>query len=302
MFSKSLAVNIVESGFSIAEVGDHNTWTFRKCDEFNNIEVNINQADVFFTTISSFEQEDGTNVFSCNICHQSSKDVDEIVLHLQTDHGEKETLPVSNSNVVVDNIQIVQNNVEEPEEPSTSNVGENIHLNTQFMKTLKESFLRNIIPTLSEKSRVALNQNQNLSDDPKKFKDIRKEIIDSLVDHCIDKFGFEKPSLAQMRDLVNNMLAPNYEFMFSQKPGSASTIQALSFGRGFGGARGVDQLATQLWMSFYKKQQSLKRARVEAESGSVTDNGAGRPAPGPRKKGRGKNFQGEPIFRSQLES
>ena len=174
-----MAVNIVDSGFGEAEVGDHNTWTFRKCDEFNNIEVNLNQA-VFVTTFSSIEQEDGTNVYSCNVCHQSSKDVDEIVLHLQTDHREEETLPVSNGNVVVDNIRIEQNNVEEPEEPSTSNVGENIHLNTQFMKTLKESFLRNIVPTLSEKSRVAFNQNQNLSDDPKKFKAVRKEITESL--------------------------------------------------------------------------------------------------------------------------
>ena len=104
-----MAVNIVDSGFGEAEVGDHNTWTFR-CDEFNSNEVNINQA-VFFTTISSIEQEDGT-VFSCNVCHQSSKDVDEIVLHLQTDHGE-EALPVSNNNVVVDNIQIEQINVDE---------------------------------------------------------------------------------------------------------------------------------------------------------------------------------------------
>ena len=189
-----MAVNIVDSGFGEAEVGDHNTWTFR-CDEFNSNEVNINQA-VFFTTISSIEQEDGTSLFSCNVCHQSSKDVDEIVLHLQTDHGEEETLPVSNGNVVVDKIQIEQNILDEPDEPSTSNVGENIHLNTQFMKTLKESFLRNIVPTLSEKSRVAFNQNQNLSDDPKKFKAVRKEITESLVDHCIDKFGFEKPSLA----------------------------------------------------------------------------------------------------------
>ena len=30
-----MAVNIVDSGFGDAEVGDHNTWTFSKCDEFN---------------------------------------------------------------------------------------------------------------------------------------------------------------------------------------------------------------------------------------------------------------------------
>ena len=282
----------MEDGFGDADVGDHNTYTFKKFEEFNNNNNNNNDnndEDVIqdvnvLTSISTIQQDDGTMVFSCDICHQHSKDFEEILLHLQT-HGE-ETPPVHND----DNIQIEQNNADEA---SSSNVGGNIHLNTRFMESLKESFVQNVIPTLSEKSREAFTQNQNLSDNPKKFKAIRKEITDSLVDHCINKFGFEKPSLAQMRDLVNNMLAPNYEFMFSQKPGSASTIQALNFGRGFGGARGVDQLASQLWMSFYKKQQSLKRARVEAEAGSATDNGDGQPAPGPKKKGRGKNYQGE---------
>ena len=277
----------MEDGFSDADVGAHNTYTFRKLEGFNNnnevIDKDVNVV-VLPPSISTIEQDDGTIVFSCNICREQSKVVDEIFLHLQTNHGE-ETPPVLND----DNIQIEQNNADNP---SSSNVGGNIHLNTRFMESLKESFVQNVIPTLSEKSREAFTQNQNLSDNPKKFKSIRKEITDSLVDHCIEKFGFEKPSLAQMRDLVDNMLAPNYEFMFSQKPGSASTIQALNFGRGFGGARGVDQLASQLWMSFYKKQQSLKRARVEAEAGSATENGDGRPALGPKKKGRGKNYQG----------
>ena len=274
----------MEDGFGDPDVGDHNTYTFRACVNNNNDVDNeeVNQDVNILTSISTIQKDDGSMVFSCSICHQQSGDVEEILLHLQT-HGE-ETPPVLN-----DNILIEQNNAAEP---SSSTVGGNIHLNPRFMDSLKEAFLQNIVPTLSEKSRVAFTENQNLSDNPKKFKAIRKEITDSLVDHCIDRFGFEKPSLAQMRDLVDNMLAPNYEFMFSQKPGSASTIQSLNFGRGFGGARGVDQLASQLWMSFYKKQQSLKRARVEAEAGSATENGDGRPAPGPKKKGRGKNYQG----------
>ena len=278
----------MEDGFSEADVGDHNTFTFRKYEEFNNnnevIDDDVNMV-VLPTSISPIEQDDGTIVFSCKICNQQSNDYDEILLHLQTHQGE-DTPPVLND----DNILIEQNNAAEP---SLSNIGGSIQINTRFMESLKESFLQNIVPAMSEKSRVAFLQNQNLSDNPKKFKSIRKEITDNLVDHCIDRFGFEKPSLTQMRDLVNNLLAPNYEFMFSQKPGSASTIQALSFGRGYGGARGVDQLASQLWMSCYKKQQSLKRDRDEAEAGSVTDDGDGRPAPGPKKKGRGKNYQGE---------
>ena len=285
LFTKSLAVTILEAGFSEAEVGDNNLFTFRKFEE------DAGDETIVLTAISSTELDDGTSVFTCNICQHSSQDPNEVFLHLKSHEGE-ETPTVLEA--VADNNQAEDNIADKP---SSSNAGGNIHLDSQFMNKLKESFISDVVPTWSEKSRVACNQNQDLSDNPTKFKAIRKEITDSLVDHCIDKYGFEKPSLAQMRDLVDNMLAPNYEFMFSQKPGSASTIHALSFGRGFGGARGVDQLASQLWMSFYKKQEKQKKARIEAEAGSDTNDGsAGRPASLPRKKGRGKNYQGEWHF------
>ena len=201
--------------------------------------------------------------FKCSLCGFFSDEINGVYNHLVPAHGEdwKKSSDQVNTSVLVEN----------------SRRG-NVHLDPNWKKNLKLSFLKDVVPKWSQLTLNAWTSNKEIMD-PKTFRKVRAEIKDDLVDHILKFFGTTKtPSLKILEEIVTDVLSASYPFMFSQSDGSASTIPTLNYGRGLGGIKGVINLPSQLWDAIYSKQMKLRteenkrRANESGESENEIEN------------------------------
>ena len=222
------------------------------------------------------------NTYRCKICGFLSDKMENVSNHLTPAHGDE--WKKSNYGEVNSERQVL---VE-------SSLRGNIHLDPDWKKNLKRSFLEEVVPQWSKVTLNAWTFDEEITD-PKKFKKVRAEIKDDLVDHILKFFGTSKtPSLSILEDIVADVLSVNYSFMFSQREGSASTIPSLNFGRGFGGIKGVKNLPSQLWNDIYLKQ--IKMRQEEEGRKRPIDNDLNGDENGCPKKGKKPHKHGNNLF------
>ena len=140
----------------------------------------------------------------------------------------------------------------------------NIHLDPNWLQNLKTTFLPERSPTWSMKSREAFENNE-IIEDWSKFRDIRKEILDSLADHVVECCGtMTTPSKQNFHEIIQDVLA-KYPFMFTAAEGSASHIPHLKKRRGSGGSGGLVNLKSQLWDMVHNRQADIRKASSGGE-------------------------------------
>ena len=140
----------------------------------------------------------------------------------------------------------------------------NIHLDPNWLQNLKTTFLPERSPTWSMKSREAFENNEFIEEWPK-FRDVRKEILDSLADHVVEFCGtMTTPSKQHFQEIIQDVLA-KYPFMFTAAEGSASHIPNLKKRRGSGGSGGLINLKVQLWDLVYNRQADIRKASSGGE-------------------------------------
>ena len=117
-----------------------------------------------------------------------------------------------------------------------------IHLDPNWRSNLIKTFIEDAPNKWSEPSREAWRNNEKITD-PKKFKRVRQEIIESLIQPCLGVFGaIKRPSESVLQKLVEDLLAKRYPWMFSMEPGNAMDDRSLNHGRGLGGWSGEQNI------------------------------------------------------------
>ena len=247
----------------------------------NVVSVFINLDDEALEKANSVVEAVDNN-YRCLICGFLSSHIEAVYNHLEPAHGDewkkKDNTEVSSGHSKLD-------------VGKELNIG-NIHTDPNWCLNLKKSFLNDVVPNWSKKTRDAWSANAEIMDKVK-FRQIRAEIKDSLVDHIVQIFGITKtPSVKILTEIVKDILSTSYPFMFSQAEGSANSIPSLNFGRGLGGVKGVVNLPCQMWDAIYNKQIRL-RMEVNNKSGEecTADDvlgGAARPRKGKKPHKQGK--------------
>ena len=140
----------------------------------------------------------------------------------------------------------------------------NIHLDQNWLHNLKTTFLAERSPTWSMKSREAFENNE-IIEEWSKFRDVRKEILDSLADHVVEYCGtMTTPSKQHFQEIIQDVLA-KYPFMFTEAQGSANHIPNLKKRRGSGGSGGLVNLKSQLWDMVHNRQADIRKASSGGE-------------------------------------
>lgn len=224
------------------------------------------------------------NNYRCMICGFLSSKIEMVYNHLEPAHGDEWKQK---------DYSAIRSRLSKPGVVQESQIG-NVHTDPNWSKNLKKSFLDEVVPNWSKKTRDAWVNNEEIMD-KSKFRQVRAEIKDSLVDHIVRFFGTTKtPSLKVLTEIVKDVLSASYPFMFSQVEGSASTIPTLNFGRGLGGVKGVLNLPSQLWDSIYNKQiklRTVENSKCSEDSTAVDLVEPARPRKGKKPHRQGKIIQ-----------
>ena len=131
-----------------------------------------------------------------------------------------------------------------------------VYLNPDWRSELEANFNLLIIEKCSLQTRDAWNNNKHL-EDPSKFVEIRKEILNRLIDHIVSVYGITStPSTEVLKEIWLKILSPGYPFMFKKIDDSRTAT--LSFGHGRGGKAGLDELPKQLWDKIHQKQRKMR--------------------------------------------
>ena len=134
---------------------------------------------------------------------------------------------------------------------------------------MKENFFIEVISKTSYQTRQAWINNEKLTD-ARKVKQIRGEIINSLVDKILEIFGcVSTPNNKTLSEIVSSILSPGYPWMFSSANDSAQGEKKLGYGYGKGGLLGIKELPKQLWDRIYQRQ--VKMRKVQASASSAVD-------------------------------
>ena len=161
----------------------------------------------------------------------------------------------------------VEDEAGEEDEPSTR------YNNPDWLKTTKKNFHKLVIEKCSYKVRQCVDKNEQISSAVKK-KEVRKEIIDTALQHILEIFGgVNRPLIAEMREIVFEM-SYQYPALFKDDD---------TVGYGLGGSKGVSGLANQMLDKFRKKQLAI---RTISSGGAAGADGEDIVMPAPRSKGK----------------
>ena len=261
---------------------DGNLYTFRYCDRSNDnvggsadgggdrgaesedvviqelsvpaveMELTFNELDAesqaaLQRVIGEIKTDDG-DTYQCKICSFSAVNIQETFHHAMNVHGDtwREFTGPHDAG-------------------SSSAVSRGVHLNPNWKRDLKTTFMSEVIPRMSQKSRMAFTTNENIKD-KQVFKVVRTEITSEFQDHILSFFGTVKmPSESVLRELISDVLVANFPYMFgTDESSSAFADKNLNYGRNLGGILGATNLASQTWNAIYKKRMRL----IEAQIGS----------------------------------
>ena len=91
-----------------------------------------------------------------------------------------------------------------------------VYLNPDWRSELEANFNLLIIEKCSLQTRDAWNNNKHL-EDPSKFVEIRKEILNRLIDHTVSVYGITStPSTEVLKEIWLKILNPGYPFMLKK--------------------------------------------------------------------------------------
>ena len=194
-----------------------------------------------------FREEE--NHYFCRICGSFTPDTNLIMSHVLQVHADTwrtfdpaQVTAVSDQNTesVASNSQAAENAASPSGSAQIS--APTIHLDANWRSNLIKTFIEDAPLKWSETSRNAWNENEKITD-PKKFKKVRQEIIESLIQHCLGVFGdIKRPSEPVLQKLVEDILSKRYPWMFSMEPGNAMDDRSLNHGRGLGGWSGEQNI------------------------------------------------------------
>ena len=188
---------------------------------------------------------------------------------------------------------------------SAAGTSRGVHLNPNWKRDLKETFMTEVIPKLSQKSRMAFTTNENIKD-KQLFKVVRTEITSEFQDHVLSFFGTVKmPSESVLRELISDVLVANYPYMFgTDESSSAFADKNLNYGRNLGGILGATNLPAQTWNAIYKKRMRMIEAQIGSpltaqnqEGVDTEEAGVEAAAGGSNNRSRGKK---KPEMRGKL--
>ena len=229
--------------------------------------------------------EDG-ETYQCKICSLSGSNLQETFLHVMNIHGDtwREFTGLQDG---------------------AAAVTRGVHLNPNWKRDLKETFMTEVIPKLSQKSRMAFTTNENIKD-KQLFKVVRTEITSEFQDHVLSFFGTVKmPSESVLRELISDVLVANYPYMFgTDESSSAFADKNLNYGRNLGGILGATNLPAQTWNAIYKKRMRMIEAQIGSpltaqnqEGVDTEEAGVEAAAGGSNNRSRGKK---KPEMRGKL--
>ena len=220
-----------------------------------NVDVNIDPERAIWPNQEQIQRlirySEEENNYLCQICGSSFTAEDNLIMsHILQDHDNTwmtfDPTLVSSSEASDQNPETVAIS-----EASTAEIAASgsvptstptIHLDPNWRTNLIKTFIEEAPKKWSETSREAWRNNERISD-PKIFKRVRTEIIESLIQHCLGVFGdIKRPSEAVLQKLVEDLLAKNYPYMFSTEPGNAMDDRSLNHGRGLGGWSGEQNI------------------------------------------------------------
>ena len=194
------------------------------------------------------------NNYVCQICGSFTPDSDLIMSHILQDHGDTwrtfDPALMSVSEASDENTETAASiaaisgapTAEIAASGSAPTSTPTIHLDPNWRTNLIKTFNEDAPTKWSETSRNAWRNNERITD-PKTFKKVRQEIVESLIQHCLGVFGdIKRPSESLLQKLVEDLLAKQYPFMFSMEPGNAMDDRSLNHGRGLGGWSGEQNI------------------------------------------------------------
>ena len=188
------------------------------------------------------------NNYVCQICGSFTPDSDLIMSHILQDHGDtwRTFNPALMSVSEASDENTAETTAETTAEITASGSAPTstptIHLDPNWRTNLIKTFNEDAPMKWSETSRNAWKNNEKITD-PKIFKKVRQEIVESLIQHCLGVFGdIKRPSESVLQKLVEDLLAKKYPFMFSMEPGNAMDDRSLNHGRGLGGWSGEQNI------------------------------------------------------------
>ena len=239
-----------------------------KVDDFNQ-----NQEHVQVTVNNNFESPSDAVIIDSEVIEA----LQSLVLHEDNVSrcGLCKTFVSSDQAIVIQHILTIhprwqdeKQNIQNSEKQKVSN--EFLHPN--WKRDLQNKFQDLIITNCSKMTRDAWDNNEKL--DGKRFREVRSEILRRLIDHIIEVFGkVSAPSIADLRQIVNETLSVGYPFMFGKGEGTAQSQEGLGFGHGKGGIWGVEALPKQLKDRILKNQLEIRVAEQEQfDEDSTVDN------------------------------
>ena len=144
-----------------------------------------------------------------------------------------------------------------------------------WIEALKTNFDTDVVSTWSKRTQEAWVNNMKFSEhDAKEVREIRSEIISSLVDQLF-KFMELSVSPQEHREILKNVHQVKYPWMFGKGPFSMVSIRGLRSGMNLGGLHGNKILSPRVRQSLYRKQVAAGLRKGVKKRRKWEDNGTG---------------------------